>query len=304
MPTSPHADSKAQTVNGAAEIRLDTPHGQLAALHWSVPEGTPVLCLHGWLDNAASFVPMSSHLHGMDLIALDFPGHGRSYHRHPAAHYYFTDYLWDLDEALDALGWRSCHLVGHSLGGAVASVYAAAAPDRVRSLVMLDALGPITASAESGTERLRKSLASVRSEPRRIKNYPSLEVMMNMRQMNSAMDDTSARLICERASQQMDGHFKWRTDPRLHWVSPVLLTENQVLDYLRHIEAPVLTITATPFAPYVGEEKYRIRSAAIHRARHEMRPGHHHFHMDQSETIAAEVLSFILEHEHPRGKQR
>jgi len=291
-------------MTGTAEIRLDTPHGQLAALHWSVPTGAPVLCLHGWLDNAASFVPMSAYLHGMDLVALDLPGHGRSYHRHAAAHYYFIDYLWDLDAALDALGWHSCHLVGHSLGAAVASVYAAAAPDRVRSLVMLDALGPITAPAEGGTERLRKSLQSIRSGPRRIKSYPSVEDMMKTRQLNSELDDASARLICERASRRLDNHFEWRTDPALHWVSPVLLTENQVLDYLRHIEAPVLTITATPFAPYVSEEKYKMRSAALPRARHEMRPGHHHFHMDQSESIAEEVLSFILEHESTREKQK
>lgn len=287
----------------AVEIRLKTPHLGLAGLHWSAPDGAPVLCLHGWMDNAASFQPMSGFMHGLDRVALDFPGHGLSDHRPAGTHYYFTDYLWDLDAALNALGWPSCHLVGHSLGAAVASVYAAAAPDRVRSLVMLDALGPITAAAEGGTARLQKSLHSVRSGPRLNKSYPSMEVMIKMRQMNSKLDDASARLICERAARQFEAHFEWTSDPALHWVSPVLLTEDQVLDYLQNIKAPVLTITATPFAPYVNEEKFKKRSAAIPHGRHELRPGHHHFHMDQAEAIAAMVRSFILEHQPTTRKQ-
>jgi len=289
-------------MTGGAEIRIGTPHLILAGLHWSVPGGTPVVCLHGWLDNAASFVPMSRFLNGLDVVALDFPGHGRSDHRHGGAHYYFTDYLWDLEAALDSLAWPSCHLVGHSLGAAVASVYAAMAPERVRSLVMLDAVGPITGSADSGTERLRNSLNSIRSGPRPKKSYPSLEAMMTARQLNSELSDASARLICERAARRLDTIYEWTSDPALHWVSPVLLTEDLVLNYLRHIEAPVLTITATPFAPYVSEKKYEARRAAIPNGRHELRPGHHHFHMDQPDAIAAMVMSFILEHEPTPGK--
>jgi len=288
-------------MSSAAEIRLETPHVQLAGIHWPAAGGAPVLCLHGWMDNAASFIPMSRYLDGLDLIAMDFPGHGRSGHRHASAHYYFTEYLWDLDAALEALGWSSCHLVGHSLGAAVASVYAAAAPDRVRSLVMLDALGPITGAAENSTERLRRSLRSIRSGPRRNRSYESMEAMMKMRQVKTELDDSSARLICERAAQRLDGHFEWTSDPALHWASPVLLTEDQVLEYLKHIEAPVLTITATPFAPYVSEEKFKARSLAIPHGRHELLPGHHHFHMDQPELIGAMVRSFIIEHEPPPG---
>ncbi len=286
-----------------SEIRLDTPQGKLAGLHWSVPGGIPVMCLHGWLDNAASFVPMSGFLHGLDLVAMDFPGHGQSDHRHAGAHYYFTDYLWDLDAALDALGWSCCHLVGHSLGAAVAAIYAAAAPERVRSLVTLDALGPITAAADTCTGRLRKSLHSVRSGPRGSKNYRSLEDMIKARQANSDLDDASARLICERSARQSSGGYEWSNDPALYWVSPLLMTEEQVLDFLRHIEAPVLSLTATPFSPFVNEEKLATRHAAVAHGQHETHPGDHHFHMHQPESTAAKIQSFIRQHEPPSRKK-
>ena len=56
----------------------DTPYGRLTALRGGT--GTPVLALHGWLDNAASFVPLAAHLRDIDLVALDLPGHGASAH--------------------------------------------------------------------------------------------------------------------------------------------------------------------------------------------------------------------------------
>ncbi|TCZ81442.1 alpha/beta fold hydrolase, partial [Lysobacter sp. N42] len=68
------------------EIHLDTAFGRLAALR-SASGGVPVLALHGWLDNAASFLPMAAHLPGLDLVALDLPGHGASAHLPASADY-------------------------------------------------------------------------------------------------------------------------------------------------------------------------------------------------------------------------
>ena len=49
---------------------------------WGNPQGIPVICLHGWLDNACSFdalaplLPNDSH----KFIAIELPGHGFSSH--------------------------------------------------------------------------------------------------------------------------------------------------------------------------------------------------------------------------------
>jgi pimeloyl-ACP methyl ester carboxylesterase len=280
------------------EIRLATAGGELAGLHWPELGAPRVLCLHGWLDNAASFTPLAPHMQALDLVALDLPGHGRSEHRPPNAHYYFTEYLWALDGALDALGWPSCHLVGHSMGGAVASMYAVAAPGRVSSLVTLDGLGPITASGEQCASRLQKSLDSVRAGPRRKKSYDCIEDMVRARMaVDADLGHEPARLICERSARMRGRHYEWSYDTALHWVSPLLMTEEQVLGYLRHIEAPVLSMTATPFARYVSEERFRQRTQSVQHGRHELLQGKHHFHMDQPETVAASIRPFILEQE-------
>ena len=65
------------------ELELQTPYLRLSARAWGPPDGVPVLALHGWLDNAASFDPLASLLPGVRLVAVDLPGHGGSDHRPP-----------------------------------------------------------------------------------------------------------------------------------------------------------------------------------------------------------------------------
>ena len=66
------------------EISLATARGPLTALRSGDPHGPKLLALHGWLDNAASFIPLQGSLSAFDLVALDLPGHGGSAHRLPA----------------------------------------------------------------------------------------------------------------------------------------------------------------------------------------------------------------------------
>jgi pimeloyl-ACP methyl ester carboxylesterase len=75
------------------------------------------------------------------------------------------------------------------------------------------------------------------------------------------------------------------------------MSEEQALDLLRHVEAPVLTLHVTPESPWFTRELIEARKAAIGGARHLTLEGHHHFHMDAPGGIAETIRSFILEHE-------
>ena len=281
----------------AEEILLDTPLGQLAGLRWKTEGAPPVLCLHGWLDNAASFLPLAEHLTGLDIVALDLSGHGLSEHRHHTARYHFIDYLWDVDAALTALGWESCHIVGHSMGGGVSTLYSAASPAHVRSVVVLDGLGPISSTGVGTAKRLRKSMTVMRRERNPLRPYDSIDEMVRARLGVSDLSIDAARLLCERSARHVGKHFYWRTDPALNWVSPIVLTDEQVLDCLRNIEAPLLSWIATPIASWHSEDKLSARQAATQYGRHETIEGHHHFHMDVPEKVTGMIQSFILEND-------
>ena len=106
------------------EFSIDGARGRIAALRSGNPDGPKLLALHGWLDNAASFVPLMPELGAFDLVALDLPGHGASAHRMPGYDYVFVDWIHDVLDVLDALGWERAHLLAHPIGRAIAPVVA------------------------------------------------------------------------------------------------------------------------------------------------------------------------------------
>jgi len=284
------------------DIRLDTRQGRLAGLGWRMESAPRLLCLHGWLDNAASFVPLASLLDRLDVVALDLPGHGYSEHRHFSTRYHFIDYVFNVDAALDALGWDDCHLMGHSLGAAIGAVYGAGSPERVRSLVLLDSMGPVSVTPEGTTDRLRRSLAKSRLGPGRVRRYDSIDQMVQARRSVTGLSETAARLICERAAQQIEGHYEWRSDPALNWVSALVMTDEQAMDLVAHIEAPVLTFTATEESPWASRAKLEARRQAMAHGTHINLEGHHHFHMDDPDRIAETIQDFIIEHDQPQRR--
>ena len=277
----------------AAPVNIHLSWGVLEGLHWSRPGAPKVLCLHGWLDNAASFVPLAPFLKYFDLLALDFAGHGFSSHRPETSRYYFTDYLFDVDAAMQEIGWEQCHLIGHSMGGGVASCLAAALPERVNRLVLLDALGVITLASDQAARQMQLSMMSVRKARSFLRPYESVEEAMQARQKKSPISDEAARLLCQRSLEHTGDYYQWRTDPRLNWRSPQLPGEEQALDLLAAIQAPALVITTPGLIDFFGKDKTHERISAINNCRHVIHDGHHHFHMEQAQQVANHITEFL-----------
>lgn len=254
--------------------------------------GPRVIALHGWLDNALSFAPMLPHLDGLDLACLDFPGHGDSPPRADAARYHFDDYVFDVLAAADALGWDTFHLLGHSLGGAVASVLAAACPERVESLCVIEGLGPLSAPPDRATEGWRKAVHASHDRPRRV--HADRESAIAARTRNSDLPPAAAELLAERGLERTPGGWQWRHDLRLTWPSTQRYTEPQVLDLLAHIEAPAMCVLASPRSRVVPGGLIERRVAAVPGLKLHEVAGGHHLHMQAPETVAG----FIKEHIH------
>lgn len=275
-------------------LRLDTARGALAALRGGDPAGPKLLCLHGWLDNAASFQPLMPWLAGFDVVALDLPGHGHSDHRPPGCDYAFADWLHDALDALDALGWAQADLLGHSMGGAIASFVAAAAPARVRRLALVEALGPIAGDPAKAGERLREAVRARRAKTERpARVIADVDTAVAARLAASAMAPAAARLIVERNLREVPGGFAWRSDPRLTLPGHVRLDETSVQAVLAGIEAPVLVVAADPSPPYFPPEVREARLACLRDARVHVLPGGHHLHMEQPDRVGPLLADFL-----------
>lgn len=274
------------------EIRI--PGLRLAALAWGPADGRRVLALHGWLDNAASFSKLAPELDGCRVIAVEFPGHGHSDHRPGAARYHFIDYVADTLAVMDALGWRKCALLGHSLGGAVASVLAGAMPGRVERLVLVEALGPIPARpGEAPGEFARGWRRLGELDAKRAPVYESVAAAVEARTRVTGMSEAAARPIVERGLRESRGGLAWRTDPRLTVPSLQRLAESQVREYLAAIAAPVLLVAAGGANDALGAETLRQRVRCVERLELCTLGGSHHLHLDDAAAVGRVVTPFL-----------
>lgn len=282
---------------GAREIRLPAGRGELAALRHGDARGPKVLALHGWLDNAASFMPLLPYLADCDVVALDLPGHGASAHREAGYDYAYIDWLHDVLDALDALGWARAHLLGHSMGATIASTLAAAVPERVAKLALIEGLGPLGGSAESAGTRLREAVVARRALEARRSEAPrviaDVATALTARLQATPMREADARLIVERNLRAVEGGWVWRSDPRLRLPSSTRLPEPAIQSILKAIEAPTLLIAAAPAPPYFTPEQRAERAACVRRFRLVELAGGHHLHMERAAEVAVLLRDFL-----------
>jgi len=276
------------------ELRIDTPHGQLAALR-AGREGAPrVLAVHGWLDNAASFIPLLEHLTDFDVVAIDLPGHGHSFHRPPGASYGLAEYLDDLLGALDALGWPRCHVLGHSLGGAISSMLACAARERVEKLALIEALGPLAGAPGSAAERLRQAVRERRAlRSKQLRTFPDIFTAVRARVQANGLSETAARLLVERGIAPVEGGFLWCSDPRLTTTTALRADEGTIREWIAGIEAPTLVIAAEQAPAFFDATLREARVACLRDGRCLQLAGGHHLHMETPQPVAAAVAGFF-----------
>ncbi len=291
---------------GAAmhEFAVDTAFGRMAGLR-SNGRGQRVLALHGWLDNAASFVPLQRYLTGLDLAAIDLPGHGASAHLPPAADYTMVTFARACVAVADALGWDRFSLLAHSLGGAVASVIAAACPQRIERLLLIESLGALAQPEHSTATRLREAFAArVPNRPLRV--FPDIAMPVQLRMQINGLSEPVARLLVERGMAPMPafsdeygsdnaaGGFVWRSDPRLTQPTAVRMSEAQVRDLVAHIECPTRVIYAEPAQAYFKDALRRERFACLPNGELVMMPGSHHLHMEAPAEVANAIGDFLV----------
>ncbi|REL29900.1 alpha/beta fold hydrolase [Thalassotalea euphylliae] len=250
------------------------------------------LCLHGWLDNAASFLPLMPYLPDRKLIALDWPGHGFSSHRSLDAHYHFIDWVYDLVQLFDITQWPAVDIVAHSMGGMVATAFAAAFPEKVKSLTLLDSIGLISDKPENTTEQLRKGLSSRLKGLSKQKNqHPSIESAVKARVAVSDMAYEQAQLIVKRGLVQQGGSYIWRADSRLRNASPYRLTVEQAKQLISDVQCPVNLVYGDKGLEMVhlGIKEFSalFSDLTVHKV-----SGGHHVHMEAPEQVAEKITAF------------
>ncbi|WP_100640727.1 alpha/beta fold hydrolase [Marinobacter salexigens] len=294
-----------QDMAGVQEVVWPLQHITLAGLNWPAADiseagSPPIIMLHGWLDNSLTFSRIAPDLARLSsLYAVDMAGHGHSGHRPPGQSYQLMDYVADLAELIEVhfSGVEKVDIVGHSLGGIVGALYAAAFPERIHKLVMIDSLGALSQSAGETIPQLRKSIKKRIAGSGRPAVYPDIVAAAKVREGGFSPLSHEAALALSSRNLRAEGEgYAWRTDARLRHPSPLLMTEEQVVASLGLVMAPALFVRAREglLAKRKGLDN---RAAAIPDLQTVDVPGGHHCHLDGDTRPVADAVRHFLEKE-------
>lgn len=267
---------------------------KLAGKEWGNPGGHPVLAIHGWMDNAASFDVLAPLLEDCHIIAIDTAGHGFSDHLPAGNVYNIWSDVADLFSVADQMGWQEFSIIGHSRGANVGVLMAGTFPDRIRSLTLLDGGYAETVSAKKMPAILAKSVLD-KQQPTEARKFPSREKVIALRtEGRLKLTVEQAELFASRGLSEIDGEYFWHADQKLKTTSELRLTPALLQSFYNHITAPVLGLFAEQGMSSLFLET-PMREQISNLDWHNL-DGPHHFHMDKAANeIAAKITSFYSE---------
>jgi pimeloyl-ACP methyl ester carboxylesterase len=265
--------------------------------------------LHGWMDISASFQFVVDALAGdWQVIAPDARGFGLSdwpVAEGKSGHYWFQEYLADLDALLDhyapaSLCGEPVNLVGHSMGANVVCLYAGVRPERVRRVVDLEGFGMAPAKAERSPARIAQWLDDLRAPPS-LSSYATLDdVARRLIRTNSRLPMAKARFLAQHWAKLDDtGRYHLLADPAHKMRGPLLYRLDEVMAVWAKAQAKVLHVealaspTLAMIAANVPIDEFKQRFKAFAHWREEIVDhAGHMLHHDQPERVAALIEAF------------
>jgi len=266
-------------------------------LEWDGGGGTTVLCLHGFLDLSwgFAFVAPSLAAAGYHVVAPDLRGHGDSDRIGPGGYYYFMDYVPDVADLVDQVARDRLALVGHSMGGSIALLYAATFPERPERVVAMESIHVREVPDEDLPRRCADWIEGVRrARLRGPRALPSLEACAErIRRFDPLCPPEVALFLAERGTIPVPGGRAFKHDPVHVTRGPYPYRRAQSEAYWRAVACPVLLLEASetelPPPPDMAE-----RAASFRCARRQVISGAGHMMMrHRPDAIARAVLEFL-----------
>lgn len=269
---------------------------------WPGDPARRMVLLHGWMDVSASFQFLVDALApGWDVFAPDWRGYGETEWGKSDC-YWFPDYLADLDALLEHISPQAgVDLVGHSLGGNVACLYAGVRPARIRRLVNLEGFGMSVTQPGQAPGRYARWLDELPGGQgfRPYVNFAALAE--RMRRNNARLSAGRAEFLARHWGRELpDGQVQLRGDPAHKIVYPVLYRYEEARACWAEVTAPVLWVDAAESKGLarVGLDaaQYAERRAAFRNLRYvTVSNAGHMLHHDQPEQVARLIEEFIAD---------
>ncbi|XP_072723836.1 serine hydrolase-like protein 2 isoform X2 [Ciconia boyciana] len=278
-----------------SEIKFPVPWGHVAAKAWGPSEGHPVLCLHGWLDNANTFDKLIPLLpRDYYYVAMDFSGHGLSSHRPAGSPYHFLDYVSDVRRV--------------AAGGSVAGMFCFLYPEMVDKLILLENLGFLLAPED--TEAWLKSkrmvidrLLSLEAKQQTPKALSPEAALQRLLEANRHLTAEGGAILLQRGATETPAGLVYNRDMRVRTQSQESFTVEQCVKLLQKIQDRVLIIVAQDglLAPHKRDSRNHFVKALQEAFESTLKehiqlvevPGSHFVHLNKPEVVSGIISNFL-----------
>lgn len=277
-------------------------------LHRSGPsDGKPIFLLHGLMDTGASFAPLAAQLSDdWHLIAPDWRGHGAT-DAAPQG-YWFPDYVADLEALIEAYtkADEPVTLIGHSMGGQVASLYAGLRPARVTQLICLDSLNVPATPPSDMPKRYRQWLDAQASPPQPRTYRDKTQLAERIRRRYPELSAAQINSLTRAWSRPTDdGRIRLVTDP-LHQVPfPLGFHPEEAMAIWRQVTAQTLFLDAenSQSARWIDAHTMAQRRACFQQGTQQTVAGcGHMLHLEKPGAVADRVITFLSDWHDSRSR--
>ncbi len=266
----------------------------LHLLEWGSGDSV-VLLLHGFLEHAHVWDWVAPRLAdaGHHVFALDWRGHGDSEWIGAGGYYHFIDYVADLAALVHALGGRVA-LVGHSMGGGAALLYAGTEPQRVRALVLIEGLGVPDTDPSSVPERVVGWLRDLERTEQRVRAPISLEAAtQRLHERFPHFSAAVARHLVEFGTRETAGARMWKFDPLHQTRAPQPTYVAQAREFWKRVSCPVLYVDGTKSGLRLPPADLDERLNALRARRVTIPDCGHHPHLERPDELWRALIDFL-----------
>jgi pimeloyl-ACP methyl ester carboxylesterase len=268
-------------------------------VHRFTPETKPsstVMLLHGFMDAGGTWSEVAAGLvaRGHEVVAPDFRGFGSSDRVPEGAYYHFADYVADVRALVDAVAADELTIVGHSMGGTVATYFAGARPEALGRLVLMEGVGPPDMAPEIGPQRMRTWLKQL-ERPKRSRPLDSLESAVSRLAANHpSVPEKTLRAVAVHLTSERNGQLHWAFDPLHRTTSPSLFRADAFRTFLEGIRCPVMFISGGDAGWHPLDEGERLEALQMPLKRVVLEDAGHMMHWTKPAEVADAIANFIV----------
>lgn len=269
---------------------------RLHYLDWGNSQAPHMLLVHGVQDHCHTWDWFAeSFVSDYHIVAPDLRGHGDS-EWVTGSSYHMIDYVYDLAQLVRQRNLQPLVVIGHSMGGTLASLFAGLHPELVSRLVLMEGVGLWPGmTAGSVAERLTAWMDNTRAlAARQPKRYPSLQAAFErMHKANAHLTAAQARyLTIHGTNQNEDGSYSWKFDNYTHAFPAYRIPEAEMIEIWRNITAPTLCLNAKQgFDFRTGQDGTLAHFA--HGQLIDVDNAGHWVHHDQLDLVVSAVQEFL-----------